>query len=248
MSDQPDITEIDLHAFIDGELDTDQSKKVQAAIETDPALEARAAAYRADKALLKGIYGPLIDRPLPNEWIALAQAGAAPARTTNWRLMGAVAALLLVMVGVGGTYWGLRPAGESGDVVQLALDARETALAVQKLVAVNGVADARRYNAVLSGIVASNIKVPDLSRMDYQLTSIRFYGNAAELSYHDSENRLFTLYLRRSDGKPRFDQFERNGLRICVWQDDQISMVMAGNVSVAAMQKLASLAYIGLTV
>ena len=58
---------------------------------------------------------------------------------------------------------------------------------------------------------------------------------------------MFTLYLRRSDGTARFDQFERAGLRVCVWQDEQLGMVMAGNVSTAAMQRLASLAYTGLT-
>jgi len=53
--------------------------------------------------------------------------------------------------------------------------------------------------------------------------------------------------LRHSDGTARFDQFERAGLRVCIWQDEELSMVMAGDVSTAAMQRLASLAYAGLT-
>ena len=72
-------------------------------------------------------------------------------------------------------------------------------------------------------------------------------GSAAELLYRDRQDRLFTLYVRRSDGSARFDQFKRAGLRVCVWQDDQLGMVMAGDVSTAAMQRLASLAYTGLT-
>ena len=51
---------------------------------------------------------------------------------------------------------------------------------------------------------------------------------------------------RHSDGTARFDQFERAGLRVCIWQDDQLGMVVAGNVSTAAMQRLANLAYTGL--
>jgi hypothetical protein len=39
----------------------------------------------------------------------------------------------------------------------------------------------------------------------------------------------------------------RADLRVCIWQDDQVGMVMAGDVSTAAMQRLASLAYSGLT-
>jgi anti-sigma factor RsiW len=67
------------------------------------------------------------------------------------------------------------------------------------------------------------------------------------LFYRDRTGRLFTLYLRHSDGMVRFDQFMRDGLRICVWQDEEVGTVMAGNVSTADMQRLASLAYTGLT-
>jgi anti-sigma factor RsiW len=96
------------------------------------------------------------------------------------------------------------------------------------------------------------VKVPSLAKMGYRLAAIRLYphaagGSAAELLYRDKQDRLFTLYLRRSDGAARFDQFERAGLRVCIWQDDQLGMVMAGDVSTAAMQRLASLAYTGLT-
>jgi anti-sigma factor RsiW len=84
--------------------------------------------------------------------------------------------------------------------------------------------------------------------MGYRLTALHLYaGAAAELVYRDGAGRLFTLYVRHSDGAARFDQFERSGLRVCVWQDDQLGMVMAGNVSTASMQRLASLAYTGLT-
>ena len=104
----------------------------------------------------------------------------------------------------------------------------------------------------VSSAVALHVKVPDLEKMGYRLTAIHLYpgapgGSAAELLYRDQQNRLFTLYLRHSDGTARFDQFERDGLRVCVWQDEELSTVMAGNVSTAAMQRLASLAYTGLT-
>ena len=59
--------------------------------------------------------------------------------------------------------------------------------------------------------------------------------------------QIFTLYLRHSSGQPRFDQFKQDGLRVWIWQDDVVGMVMAGKMSVAEMQRLASLAYVGLT-
>jgi hypothetical protein len=77
---------------------------------------------------------------------------------------------------------------------------------------------------------------------------LRLEREMAERQNRDGGNRLFTLYLHRSNGVARFDQFERNGLRVCVWQDEELGTVMAGNVSTAAMQRLASLAYTGLTI
>jgi anti-sigma factor RsiW len=83
--------------------------------------------------------------------------------------------------------------------------------------------------------------------MGYQLSGLHLYGKAAEIVYRGPQDQLFTLYVRRSDGAARFDQFERRGLRVCIWQDDQISTVMAGNISAAVMQRLATLSYTGLT-
>jgi anti-sigma factor RsiW len=247
VSNQLHIRDADLHALIDGELECDQIQRVEAAVEADPALSGRAASYRADKAMLKRVYGPLVDQPIPEQWVSLVRSTVPMRRAANWRLIGAIAAVLLVIVGVGSSYWRLRPTEEK-NVVQAALEARQATLPARELISVSNFGVAARNNAVLSSIVASNVKVPDLSRMGYELTEIRLYGKAAELSYRDREHQLFSLYLRHSDGKARFDQFEQNGLRICVWQDDQISTVMAGNVSAPMMQRLASLAYVGLTV
>ncbi|WP_044562748.1 anti-sigma factor [Azospirillum sp. B4] len=233
----PPIAEVDLHAFLDGELPDERARVVEAAILADPALAERLAGYEADKAMMRRLYGPLIDRPVPRHLVDLAQSAATePVRPwADWRRLGAVAAVVLLLVG-GGGYLALRPAA---DVVQLALAAREVPAAVP--------ADLAPYNAALSRIVALNIKVPDLARAGYRLAGVKVAGDAATVAYRDADDRLFTLYLRRSDGTVRFDQFKRDKLRVCVWQDDQLSMVMAGEMSAAVMQKLASMAYLGLT-
>ena len=114
-------------------------------------------------------------------------------------------------------------------------------------IATDGSPKVGRYDAALRQAVASNVHIPDLSRMGYRLAGLHLYDKAAEILYRGPQDQLFTLYVRRSDGTARFDQFERRGLRVCIWQDDQISTVMAGNVSAAAMQRLATLSYTGLT-
>jgi anti-sigma factor RsiW len=252
MSDNPEIGDIELHAFIDGELDAEHVYMFEARMKADPTLADRVAAFRADKEMLKRVYAPVAGGPIPEKWIALAKSSAARGRAPiSWRLVGSIAAVFVLgAIGAVG-YWERRPSGGS-EVVQAALDARTNVSRAQETLSIPAGADIGTYNAVLSSTVALHVKVPDLRRVGYRLTGILLYprspdGNAAELLYRDDKDRSFTLYLRRSDGKPRFDQFERDGLRVCVWQDEVLSTVMAGNVSTAAMQRLASLAYTGLT-
>lgn len=248
MSGRTDISESELHAYIDGALDAERFRAVEKALADNPALAEQVAGYRADKQMLKHIYGPLVDRPVPQEWLALAQASQKPERSRlSWRMVGSIAATFLILLSVA-SYWGLRPA-QSREIVQIAMEARQNAFHADRTItaAPNG-----RYDDELSKAVAANVRVPDLTRLGYRLTSIRVYtnapnGRAAELAYRDGSNRLFTLYLSHSNGKERFDQFAQNGLRVCIWQDEVLSMVMAGDMSTAAMQRLASLTYNELT-
>jgi anti-sigma factor RsiW len=97
-----------------------------------------------------------------------------------------------------------------------------------------------------------DVKAPDLSRVGYKLASMRIYGGiaggkAVELSYRDGSDRVFTLYLRHPSSPPRVDLLNRDGVRICIWQDDVVGAVMVGRMSAGEMARIASLAYAGLT-
>lgn len=245
MSGKTGIGEAEIHAYVDGVLDGDWARAVAAALAADPRLADRVAGYRADMAMLKQVYGPLADRPVPREWLALTKnAKTAPA--WSWRMAGAVAAVLLFALALGSlVYPILLPEPE---IVSVALAARQDA---ESIIPVTD-SGANRYDGMLSAAVSLPVKVPHLEKMGYHLTGIRLHsGNpgrrAAELIYRDRDNRLFTLYLRHSNGSVRFDQFEHAGLRVCIWQDNQLAMVMTGNVTTPAMQRLASMAYTGLT-
>jgi anti-sigma factor RsiW len=238
------ITSADLHAYVDGELDAAQARAVEAAIAEDAGLAAQVMAYRADKQRLKSIYGPVVAQSLPPEWEARIRSSV-PARSPRWQTFGAIAATLLIVAGAFGLYLSRTTTPPAQGVVAEALAARTEASTPVKVVDMNG--NPGNVAGTLRDIVDAKVKVPDLTGMGYHADGIRVYQNAVEILYRDSRQRVFSLYLKRSDGTPRFDQFERDGLRVCIWQDDRISMVMAGNISAAEMQRLASLAYVGLT-
>ncbi len=244
MSDPRRINDDDLHAYIDGALSEERALLVRQALAENDALAERAALFEADKAMFKSVYGPLADRPLPAEWITRARQPSRP--RMNLRLAGAIAATLLVVAG-GPLAWQYAAVLRAADVVDVALDAREGTAPKAELIATDGSPKVERYDIALREATASNVRVPDLSRMGYRLAGLHLYDKAAEILYRGPQNQLYTLYIRRSDGTARFDQFARRGLRVCIWQDDQITTVMAGDVSAAAMQRLATLSYTGLT-
>jgi len=244
VSNQPLVSDEDLHAYVDGALDEDRAYAVRNALAGNAALAERVALFQADKAMLKAVYAPLAERPLPLEWIALMSQRSR--FRMSWRLAAAMAAIVLMVAGISLAWWHYAAAG-NGDVVVEALDARDGTLAPQRYIVLSDIVQAHRYDATLRQTIAANVRIPDLSRMGYKPSSLRLYDTSAELVYQGAQGRLFTLYMKRSDGAARFDQFAHGGLRICIWQDDQVSTVMVGDISVAAMQRLAILTYTGLT-
>lgn len=234
------ISDEDLHAYIDGALQGERASAVREALAQDAALAERVALFQADKAMFKTVYAPLAERPLPPEWLARVRRQARP--RNFWRPAYGIAAALL-LVAVSPLAWPYIAPAANPDVVETALDAREGMEACN----LSSHAPTTGNDSALRHAVASNLHTPDLSRMGYRLCGVHLYAEAAEILYRGPQDQLFSLYVRRSDGSARFDQFERRGLRVCIWQDDQISTVMAGNVSAAAMQRLATLSYTGLT-
>jgi len=234
------ISDEELHAYIDGALEADRAQLVRQALAQNPALAERVALFQADKAMLKTVYAPLAERALPAEW----EARIRQKPQARWRRVYAIAAVFL-LVAVSPLAWRAIAPTPNLDVVEAALEAHEASN--QGSIAIVDGGNAARYDPALRLAVASNVRIPDLSRMGYRLRGLNLYGKAAEILYRGPQDQLFTLYVRRSDGTARFDQFERRGLRVCIWQDDQISTVMDGNISAAAMQRLATLSYTGLT-
>lgn len=244
-----DVREEDLHALIDGELETAERARIEALVEANAYLRDRVARYRADKTRLGALYGGGLSEPLPPEWIARIEAANARSRYRPWLAGIAALAASLVLVVAGVVAWRASTPSPRSDVVAEALAARDGVLHPQAVVPLGEPRVLMAENRAMTRALDARVKAPDLSRMGYRLVGIDVYAapaRAFELRYSDRDGRLFTLYLRRSSGAPRFDQFGERGLRVCVWQDDVIGMVMAGRVSVPEMQRLASLAYTGL--
>ena len=258
MNDDLGINKEELHAFIDGELDPIRAAEFTKRVASDPALAARVAAFRSDKQQLDQIYGSLSDLPLPPEWLQLIRDTLAPRRPSfssvvfSRRGVVAMAAslLLILITNLWFVYERFIITNEDA-VIAEAFAARQESTRPEQSLGVASAAPEER-DLALTMALSMMLKVPDLSKQGYRLANIRVYsgvpgGKAAELVYRDAQNRLFTLYLRHPSSPPRVDLVERDGVRVCIWQDDVLSTVMLGEMSAGEMARIASLAYSGLT-
>ena len=248
MSAHAEIRAEELHAYLDGEIDERRRAEIERIIESDTGLAAQVAAFRSDKETIARTYGRLIDRPLPQEWIARIERHTATRRRPFLPAFAALAASLVLLV-LGTTVW--KPVSQRS-VVAEALSARDNSFRPIASVRWHPGTGFRAASDILAKTLAMRLRAPDLSQMGYSLAAIQVYpatsnGNSVELIYRGPRSQDFTLFVRRASGEPRFDVFERSGVRICLWQDDAIATVMAGRMSAAEMQRLASLAYNGLS-
>lgn len=250
MTSQANIRDEDLHAFIDGELDAKARARVEGALAADPELERRASAFGADKARLMSLYGGGLNEPLPREWIARIEEATTrkPLPKTAWAMLGIAASFVLVLSST--VAWREVAKTPRDDVVADALAARSLEATPDYAVPVRSEAGIAAESAMMAKKLDTRVRAPDLTRMGYRLVGIDVYSAPApsfDLRYVDARGRAVTLYVRRSPGATRFDILEMKGLKVCVWQDNIISTVVTGAMSAGEMERLASLAYSGLT-
>ena len=250
MTGQATIRDEDVHAFIDGELDAQDRARVEATVNADSELGEQVAAFRADKARLVSLYGGGLNEPLPREWMAQIEEASArkPLPRTAWAMLGIAASFVLVLSGaVAYREFATTP---RDDVVADALAARTLEAKPDNVVPVNSDGEIQAESAVMAKTLDTRVKAPDLSRMGYRLVGVDVYSSPVpsfDLRYVDGRGRAVMLYIRRSPGSTRFDILAMKGLKVCVWQDNIISTVVTGAMSAGEMERLASLAYSGLT-
>jgi len=251
MSMEPGLlSDEEMHAFIDGEVDPSRAAEIGALIARSPDLAHRVHRYRGDKALLTSVYGPLATQPLPE---AIVRLCTEPPKSTMRRPPPRVAISLalaaLVVLSVAGLALRERTGSDPLIVAAVAARSGETS-AVSDL---EGAALGTRedQSALLRRTLDQPIATPDLRRAGFELTRLTIYpesnGEAVQLSYRDKGGRRFTVYLRRSAGGDRFEVVPRGAERICIWQNADLSAVMVGEMSTSEMLRVASLAYADLS-
>jgi anti-sigma factor RsiW len=234
------VTELDLHAYIDGELSPERAAAVEAAMAGDPALAERVRDFQADRQALVDTYRRLADAPVPAALLRAASTPQPPRRRS--RIIGfafvAAAALAACLVLV------LMPRAPRDPAIEQAMTARDNARIPSQELKGHDLASVDAAAKAMSDMLGNSMRVPDLSRAGFALVSTDIYGSeAVQLRYEDARQRLFTVFLRPSAGPDAFEVTERGPVRICVWQNADLTAVMTGEMSTPELFRLASLTY-----
>lgn len=245
------VSDEQLHAYIDGELDPAEARRIEAIIAASPELTLQVEQFRADKALIHRTYAPLIEQPLP---AAMFEALERPRRRRfafrfNISLFpaGALTAAALLVVGLL-AYPNLIGAGDDPLVAE-AIAAQDGELRTVS----NLGPDTVNGDRVAEETLAAPIKIPNLEKAGYVLKGIAVVarkadarqadGRALQARYGNGAGKSFIVYMRRSSGPDRFELEQRGQTQVCIWQNDELSVVMTGDMSAKEMLKVANLTY-----
>ncbi|SCM75465.1 putative transmembrane anti-sigma factor [uncultured Pleomorphomonas sp.] len=250
MSDRHTITEADLNAYLDGELQPAERAAVEAYLADHPADRERVAAWRDQSAALRALYGHVAEETPPAR-LSPRRLAAERRRHVGRAVTAAAAALVLVIAGGAGGWIG-RGLVMPDAVETTLIGEAEAAHAlytpeVLHPVEVNG-QDGAHLSKWLSRRLDRSLVIPDLSSEGFSLVGGRLLPAAASaaalLMYENRDGARVTLYVVPNAGKETAMRFSaRDGLAAVSWQAEALGCVLVGNLPRETLLNLAKASY-----
>jgi anti-sigma factor RsiW len=246
------VTEEELHALVDGELQDDRKEAVNAWLTANPDQAALVAAWRAQADNIRARYGAVANEPVP-ERLALDQVikqGRSNGR--SWAAFAAAAAVVAFMAG-GAAGWsahGAVAAAPNGfdTFTADALDAYKLyVVEVRHPVEVPGT-ERPHMTQWLSKRLGTELRVPDLQTIGLKLVGGRLLpgstGAAAFYMYEGPSGERYTIYCAKADepeSAMRFKSAESSAA--FYWVDDKVAYVVSGPANRDALEKVTKSVY-----
>jgi anti-sigma factor RsiW len=227
------IPEYDLHAYVDGRLDEPRRAALEQALAARPSDAARVAAYRYLSEQCRAAYAPLLNDPVPN-----GLALSAPEKPRRWRAARALAAAVVLALGLGvGAAWQLGYFNDGGERAAEMVRVAAMAHAVYTP-EVHHPVEARAEANVLAWLserLGMPVRAPNLESAGFSFMGGRLLPGdktaAALLMYEAQNGRRLTLYWGpefKSEHETRV-QFatSENGTRVYYWIDEECGYAIA---------------------
>ncbi len=252
MSDEKRLSDGDLHAYLDDNLDQPRRAEIDAILATDDDAAERLRAYRAQKAALHATYDPVLAEALPER---LGEPALTRGRVTTLAIGRRVAAALALLVvgGVGGWFANDELCGDAIlERASLAADAvvahRVFQVEVRHPVEVPA-SEGAHLVAWLSKRLEAPLATPELLAQGYNLVGGRLLaaggGPAAQFMYEDTAGQRLTLYVRgNAGGSETSFRFVADGdISGFYWLDDRLGYALIGPLEREALLPLVRIVY-----
>ncbi|HZR68657.1 MAG TPA: anti-sigma factor [Burkholderiales bacterium] len=239
------ITDSDLHAFVDARLSASDRASVEAYLADHAEDAERVKTWREQASALRALYDPILEEPVPPELAAVPHRPA-------WHRYAVAASFFLVGIATG---WGAKATFAPGVQTPLSLP-RQAAIAhvvyapeVRHPVEVPA-SDEEHLVRWLSKRVGKDLKAPHLGPLGYDLVGGRLLsgpqGPVAHFMYQDARGQRLTLYVSRTRGEPRDTAFrysQEDRVSVFYWVDGNFGYALSGEIGREQLLKIADVVY-----
>lgn len=237
-----------LHAYVDGEVTDDQKAEIEVFLAGDEEASRMVAAWQQQKRSLHQAFDGIVEESVPASLKATLSSGG------SWRAQPfvamAAAILLLLLGGAGGWFLANEPGGAGlRSIADQAITAHRIYTAEVRHPVEVGSADRAHLQTWLSKRIGKEFVIPDLTAQGYALLGGRLLTAndkpAAQLMFEDANRKRITIFFSSDPSNHETAlQVERKGdLIACYWLDGTLGFVVAGEMDLDAMMKLANEIY-----
>jgi anti-sigma factor RsiW len=239
-----EVTEQDLHAYVDGRLEPARRGEIEAFLAANSEAAEKVAAYRRQSQMLRALFDPAMDEPVPSRF-------RRPLRQP-WPMVRYAAMVAWLGIGVVVGYF-LRSPGIATVAVPLAQQAAiaHAVYAPEVLHPVEvGAAQEPHLVAWLSKRLGGEVRPPDLARLGYELVGGRLLPGgekpAAQFMYQDARGQRITLYVRHDEkgGRETAFRYARQGnVSVFYWLDREFGYALSGELAKDDLLRVARVVY-----
>lgn len=237
--------ETELHAYVDGALDAETRRAVEAHLAASPEDAARVADYVAQRDELHARYDAVLDEPIPETLRLAARSKSQPryALAAGWAAIGIVIGWLAAHLVPG-------PAAPAASLARQAAIAHVVYTPEVRHPVEVGADQQDHLVKWLSKRLGADLKAPLLTRQGYDLVGGRLLpgeqGAVAQFMYQDPKGRRLTLYVSRvakDDGSTAFRYSREDDVSVFYWIDGTVAYALSGAMPREELLAVANVVY-----
>lgn len=234
------VSDLDLHAYVDGELSEQRRVEVEAWLASHPEAATRVREYQLLQDKLHARFDPVLTEPIELPLHLGGSRGPVLARAAGF------AVLMLLSGLMGWTMKGWSAAGSMpgtlADLVQPAAFAHQVYSTDTRYPVEIPALQQASLNRWVSQRMHTPLRAPDLSVQGLQFIGGRLLPStnrmAAQYMYEDGQGQRLTVYVRRINGQQDFLDFqyrEQGDLHVFYWIDSALGYAVIGEQPAARL-------------